>query len=350
MPKVRLADIATKMNVSTVTVSKALSGQSGVSEEKREQICRLAAEMGYTKHIEKEQKEKESYTLGVIVPERFMTEKMSFYWFLYQSIAKKATRRNCFTMLEVVTYEAEEMCSLPRMVSEEKIEGLIILGAFDREYVDALFAHIQVPVVNVDTTIGPENCDCVVSNNMRGAYYVTNYLFEQGHRRIGFVGTALATESINERFLGYVKSLMEHGFFPEAELILDDRNKETGVVDGEIYFQLPENMPTAFFCNCDLSASILIRKLRDHGYRVPEDVSVAGFDNFVTDTKAGIGITTYEINTSAMANRALHILLHKIKNIDYSAGMFILPGRFIERESTMKIGERIPFIRRKESN
>ena len=97
---VKLADIAERVGVSTVTVSKALSGQKGVSEEVRERIKQLADEMGYVKSVSAAKtKDKKSYTLGVIVAERYLEETQSFYWQLYQELSQSAMRKNCFTML-----------------------------------------------------------------------------------------------------------------------------------------------------------------------------------------------------------------------------------------------------------
>ncbi len=341
---VRLADIGERLGVSTVTVSKALSGQKGVSEELRRRIIRLAEEMGYAKSMPEEKQEvKTSYTIGVVVAERYLQENQSFYWLLYQEISKKAIGKNCFPMLEVISREDEDNREFPKVVTEKKVDGLLILGAFRMEYVNHLFSDTQLPMLNLDTTNGWEHCDCVVSNNLMGGYRMTNYLFELGHKRIGFVGTRLSTSSIDDRYLGYLKSLMEHGVEWREDWAIDDRSLDDGKID-RTKFMLPKDMPTAFFCNCDLSAAHLITRLEESGYRVPEDVSVVGFDNYVSDQFAGIGLTTYEIDTKEMADRAVHIIIHKCRNAAYTSGIFMLAGKFIERASAKRVGQPVPFV------
>ncbi|MGN0405820.1 MAG: substrate-binding domain-containing protein [Bariatricus sp.] len=342
---VRLSDIGAKLNVSTVTVSKALSGQKGVSEEMRAKIIQLADEMGYVRNTSSDAAEaKKSYTIGVIVAERFLSESQSFYWKICQEISKRAIARKCFPVLEVIGYETEKNNELPKVVQEGKADGIIVMGAFHKEYAGFLSLNLHLPMIYLDTTCDWGTCDCVVSNNLLGGYQMTNYLFELGHKNIGFVGTRLATNSIDDRYLGYLKALMEHGVEKKEEWIIDDRDREMGNVDSKQYFELPEEMPTAFFCNCDLSASLLIRKLEMCGYSVPEDISVVGFDNYVTDQFAGIGITTYEIDTKEMARRAVHIIIHKLENEKYTAGVFMLGGTFIERESARQIASPVPFV------
>ena len=343
---VKLADIAQKLGVSTVTVSKALSGQKGVSEEMREKIMQLADEMGYVKNIATEKSQgRKSYTIGVAVAERYVDENKSFYWQLYQMTSQKALQKNCFTMMEVVDYETERMHRLPKMIEENKAEAIIIMGSFKVEYVQFLRSNIHVPMVFMDTIGCDGNCDAVVSNNMMGAYQMTNYLFEMGHERIGFVGTRLATASVDDRFFGYMKSAMEHGMKPREEWLIDDRDRETGRYDFERFLNLPKNnMPSAFFCNNDITALAMIQKLQENGYQVPEDISVVGFDNFQADLFNQIGLTTYAINIRDMTRRVVHIILRKLENPDYSTGVYMIAGRFIERESARRVGPPVPFV------
>lgn len=348
MPKtVKLADIAQKLGVSTVTVSKALSGQKGVSEEMREKIKQLADEMGYVKsNVTEKGKGHKSYTIGIVVAERYLDEVQSFYWRVYQDLSQCAVSRNCFTMLEVVTYEDECQGKMPKMVTEEKVEAVVVMGTFKVEYALFLRKNIELPLILLDT-LGPDaEFDAVVSNNMMGAYRMVNYLFQMGHSKIGFVGTRLATASIDDRYFGYLKSAMEHGMQVQPEWLLDDRDRDTGLGDYQLHYRLPENadMPTAFFCNCDKAANVMVHKLSDKGYRVPEDVSLAGFDNYLSDPLFQAGITTYAINTREMARRAIHILVHKLQEPDYRTGVYMIDGTFIERESVRRIGPPIPFV------
>lgn len=347
---VRLSDIGKRLDVSAVTVSKALSGQKGVSEEMRQKILRVADELGYLKK-QREEYKRGGYNIGVIVAERYLYEGESFYWKLYQELSQIAIARDCYMILEVVNYNYEQSCTMPKIIIERKVDGVIIVGTFSPFYSGYLADNIQVPFLYLDTAGATDTCDSVVSNNMMGGYRMTNYLFKMGHSKIGFVGTRLTTTSIDERFMGYLKSLMEHGISLKEEWLIDSKDRESGNTIIKDKFILPDEMPTAFFCNCDLSACVLVRKLADAGYRVPTDISIVGFDNyvnkidnFVSELVNETGLTTYEINMKEMAKRTVHIMLHKLENINYTTGMFVLPGRLIERGSVKRIGEEIPFI------
>lgn len=342
---VKLADIAKLAGVSTVTVSKALAGQKGVSEKMRAKIEELADELGYVRmSSEKKSDEKTGYMIVTVVAERYLQENQSFYWQIYQEIAQRTIACNCFTMLEVISHEDEKSCALPQSVLRQKADGMIIMGNFKKAYINHLVKSVKMPHVFLDSTYTDGNCDAVVSNNVLGGYVMTNYLYNLGHKNIGFVGTLLSTSSIDDRYLGYVKSTLEHGGKISEELVLSDRDREIGKVDLDKYLKFPEKMPTAFFCNCDYTASILIKKLNDMGYRVPEDISVVGFDNYLNEQLPGLGITTYEIDTKAMAKRVIHIIEHKLRNANYSTGVFTLGGKFIEGDTAKRIAEPVPGV------
>ena len=125
---VKLADIAERVGVSTVTVSKALSGQKGVSEEVREKIRSIAEELGYQQpSAARKSQNQKSYNIGILISERFLDKYESFYWQMYQAVATRATAKECFTMLEVIGMPEEENGRMPKLVQERKVDGIIVI-------------------------------------------------------------------------------------------------------------------------------------------------------------------------------------------------------------------------------
>ena len=334
---VKLADIAEKVGVSTVTVSKALSGQKGVSEEMREKIKQLADELGYRSPSEnKRQTTEKQYNIGVIIQEVYLDKYDSFYLTMYQELNKRAVARGCFTLLESMSRESVLSNVMPLLVQEKKVDGLIVVGDMTQTYMEQLEAEAGIPVVCMDFYNDTINLDTVISNSFYGTYALTNYLFQMGHKKIAYVGTVGTTNSITDRYLGYAKSLLEHHIEVRKDYVIDDRDTKTGRMDLDKYYQLPEDMPSAFVCNCDLAASYLIRKLRANGYRVPEDISVVGFDNYLFPGLCDIGITTYEVNIGEMARRVVHKIVRKIANENYTAGVFIVDGHMVIKDSVTR--------------
>lgn len=331
---VKLADIAAQVGVSTVTVSKALSGQKGVSEEMREKIRQLADELGYRSPSEsKKQIVEKHYNIGVLIQEVYLDKYDSFYFRMYQEVNKRAVVRGCFTLLESISRENVLKNEMPILVQEKKVDGLVVIGDMTKAYMEHLEAEAGIPVVCMDFYNDTIDLDTVISNSYYGTYALTNYLFRMGHEKIAYIGTIGMTNSITDRYLGYTKSLLEHHMPIREDYVIDDRDTQTGRMDLDKFFQLPKDMPTAFVCNCDLAASYLVKKLRANGYRVPEDISVVGFDNYLYPGLCDIGITTYEVDVSEMAHRVVHKIVRKIANESYTAGVFIVDGHMVIKDS-----------------
>lgn len=339
---VRMVDIAKVMGVSTVTVSKALSDQKGVSEELRAKIKKQAEEMGYRTvsavHQERSRKSV-SYTIGAIVSDRFLDKYESFYLKMYQEVATAALQRGCFTMLEVLPGGDENNMVMPKILQERKAEGLVIIGRLKADYLEKLMEYADVPVFFLDFYDKNGQVDSIVSNSYLGMYVMTNYLFDMGHRDIAFVGNVRSTESITDRYFGYLKALYEHGVAVRDEWIINDRDPVTGRSDDGFEIGLPDRMPTAFVCNNDAAAAMLVQTLERRNYRVPEDISVVGYDNYQPPGICDIGITTYEVDMQEMAGRAVKNMIRKISGEHYRQGAYVVNGRIVCKDSVARRGQ-----------
>ena len=194
----------------------------------------------------------------------------------------------------------------------------------------------QMPIVFVDFSKIDIRVDSVVSDNFYGMYLMTNYLIEHGHRDIAYVGTVLANNSIKDRYCGYYKALMENHIPVREDWIIDDR-APLGKMEID-RLSLPEEMPTAFACNCDLVASELIKILAQRGYRVPEDISVVGYDNYLYTGLCDIKITTYEVNIEEMVKVSLEKILNRLKGRQSdSETIRIVSGHMVVKESVKSV-------------
>lgn len=335
--EIRMIDIAENLNVSVVTVSNALNDREGVSNELRAAIKKAADELGYKYTVnEKITSRIENRNIGILMSERFVGEKGTFYWRLCQETSKELLKKNLFAINETLSKENEKNGILPRVVSENKVSGLIILGQIQRSYIDVLIKY-DVPMIFLDFYDKHYNVDSIVTDNFYGMYLLTDYLIECGHRHIRFIGRINATSSIQDRYLGYVKALMENDICSQTDDIpkaINDRD-DHGITLKE--FELPENMPTAFVCNCDETAFRLISILKSRGINVPEDVSVVGFDNFIVSDVCDPPITTVEVNMKAMAEETVNTMIKKLENKKYKSGRKIILGKIIIKESVKKI-------------
>ncbi len=329
---VKMQDIADRLNISVVAVSKALSGKNGVSDALRAEIKRTADELGYTYIVRRRRPSGiQTGNICVLASSKFI-DADSFYLKYYKHISSLLQTRGRYAFFHTISSADEENLSYPQLLSPEKVDGIIILGQLSKAYTELITAN-DIPVVFLDFYDDRKDIDCVISDSFYASYDITNYLINIGHRKLAFVGSVKATSSIQDRYLGYVKSLIEHNIHVSSNYILEDRGPD-GLM---IPIKLPVDMPTAFVCNCDSTAHALIKQLSKLGYCVPQDISVTGFDNSMYSDMSEPKITTVEVNTEQMAALAVDTILKKIDNPNYNIGRIPVSGRIIYKNSVRSI-------------
>ncbi len=333
---VTMSDIANELGVSTVTVSKALGDKDGVSDELRQRIKQKANEMGYRfSFASKTNRDSLTYNISVVVAKHFIHDASAFYWVVYRYIVELLQKQSYYGILEVVTERDEQQNEVPNSIADKKVDGVIVLGQFADSYVQKLI-DMHVPTVFLDFYSSRTDIETVLSDNFFGAYTITNHLIEAGHKKIGFIGNICSTSSIQDRYLGYYKSLLEHGLALEEKWTICDRG-----ADGLTYasLELPDELPTAFVCNCDEVAYGFINQLKTMGYRVPEDISIVGYDNHIYSTISTPRITTMDVNSYRMSSEAVEIIIKKIRDNNYRCGRVLVTGKLVERDSVKVINE-----------
>ena len=329
--KVKLEDIAKKLDVSIVTVSNALKGKKGVSEEMREKIVQTARDMGY-QSVPREKKAHDSYIIGAIVAERYVKEFPSFYMEVYKNISQEAMKRGSLTVLEVASREKENLEERFSAFQDCQVAGVILIGEMKKGYIDAVRSEYKdVPIVCVDYYDVYDDMDYIVTDGFGGMERMTRMMLKQGIRDLAFVGTVNATKNITDRYLGYCKALDRAGIEDAKYNVIPDRDSAGEVFD--LNPQLPEKLPQGFVCNCDRTAFVVIRKLKGRGVNVPEDVSVVGFDNYPPDVSEGRQLSTYKNDEHILARLSIHTMLRRIEGRRKPEGIRIVEGSVVRGES-----------------
>ena len=327
MAKIRMRDVAEKLGISTVSVSKALNGKEGVGDEIRQKIIETANKMGY--ELEVPVVQDKPLTIGILIAEKFFDVGDTFYGSIHKELVKIASNLNITILLEIVTRSMEAICVLPNFIQNRQIEGLIYLGTFSDNYIKQI-NNQSIPFVFLDFYTDDKKIDSVVSDNYNGSYALTDLLIQKGHKNIKFVGTIESTSSIFDRYMGYIKAIIANKLLQENEIEnIPDRN-EAGETFTEYNF---DKLPDAFICNCDQSAFYLINSLKSKGYNIPEDVSVVGYDDSYFATITTPQLTTYRVNSRSMASTALRLLIKKINNEPHDTGKTIIYGELVERDT-----------------
>lgn len=322
-----MADIAERLGISIVSVSKGLAGKDGVSEEMRAKILAAAAEMGYVMPQTRKEEKASSGNIGILVADRFIADN-AFYPGLYRQVMMRCSESGYSAIMEIVSAEAENKCLMPAMIQGNKVDGIVFMGELRRNYLKTVMQS-GLPYILLDFYDEELEADSVTSDNVAGGFRVTNALLQAGHRDIAYVGSIFATSSIMDRYLGYTKALLRSGIPTRPEWRIEDRG-----VDGRyIPLVLPETMPTAFVCNCDEVAYNLVDLLRRKGYRVPEDIAVTGYDDHQFAQICDPPLTTYRVNVEDMGRMAAAQLLRKVNGKRFTGGNTVVGGKLIKRKS-----------------
>lgn len=328
-PKISMMDLARKFNVSKVTISKALNDKDGVSEELRKQIKQAAEEMGYRiNNAARTLRTQKNYNIGILIAERYMGINNSYYFGVCGKMIVHLNELNYSSIMETLTEKMENDLTLPLMYEDGKIDAIVIIGQLKNDYLK-LFFDFDLPVIFFDFYINESDIPSIVIDNFYSGFAITNLLINRGYRKIGFVGNLSSTSSIQDRFLGFYRALLEHKIEINYDYFINDRDDEGHLIK----LSLPTIMPEAFVCNNDEVAYRLIRKLNENGYQVPNELAVVAFDNTIYSTISQPALTTVDNNVDEMINVACKVILKRITTPTKKYDRIFIKSHIIERDS-----------------
>lgn len=319
--RVSMQDIADSIGVSKVTVSKVLRGKSDVSEAMSRKIAAAAERLGY---VYGGAKKENPLRVSVLSAEHFLGGNECFYVRLYRHLSEEFEKLNVDPILSVIDFKSEAELLVPEKLKNRETDGVVLLGQLSKAYVERVMS-LGIPAVFLDFYYDGFDVTSINTDNFFSEYELVNRLIRLGHTRIAFVGTLGATSSIQDRFLGYYKALIEHEIPLNPKWIFDDREPDGRYLD----IAFPAEMPTAFACNCDEVALRLIRRLTEKGWRVPEDISVIGFDDSLRSSPK---ITTVRVDLEGMAHAAAKAMLREIGG-NRRRNRVLIKGEILPRES-----------------
>ncbi|BBW97830.1 substrate-binding domain-containing protein [Geobacillus icigianus] len=328
--RITMQDIADRLNISKNSVSQALRGKEGVSEETRELVKRVAKEMGYEYPASRaKSRGKPSKQIALIASDR--TFSLKFFGEIYLSIEQEALSHGMRLHIQSVNEQQKQQLLLPSFIEEKVVDGIIVLSHISTEYIQQIVAT-GIPTVLVDHHHPNISADAVLTNNRFGAYMAVQHLLELNHTDIAFVGDVNYSPSYQERYEGYLLALKDYGVKPNAEWMFCQAQEDETVIAG--YIRELKRQPTAWFCVNDGLGFFVSTSLQQHGLKVPDDVSVCSFDNGQLSQIATPKITTVDIDLKRYGKRAVELLLWRWDHPNEPFQEVLLSTKLIKREST----------------
>jgi len=331
--KVTMNDIANHLNISKNAVSLALSNKKGVSESLRNKVLDTAKKMNYKNY---ETSEEKSSCVVSVVPE-YIHNDAYFYSDIFWSIEKEAKKRNCVSIMSGISKNAENDLILPQIPSEMENRGYLVIGIINSAYIDKLL-ETGSPVISVDITHQGTSVRSVSASNLPGGYSATKYLIEKGHKKIGFIGPIYSAQSIYERWCGFCQAMDVFGLKIDPKYnIIGNKNefKLFDTVDAlESMLNDVEDYPTAWFCAGDRIAVALVNILSRKGKKIPDDISIIGFDDIPMSQLVLPALTTMRIDRKLMGKLAVDALINSKQ--DYRQNVNIAVS-LVERDSVVNL-------------
>lgn len=334
--KVRISDVARLSGVSLSTVSLVLNIRPGVSEETRQAVMRAAGELGYSVFANgRSGPTAQLQTIGMIVKTDANTTPQAnpFYSKVMMGIEDACRRKGIQLLFSTVPVdENNQPVETPSLLNNLPLDGLLLVGAFVNPAFASYLQQRRIPTVLVDGYSENQQFDSVISDNFRAAYQAVEYLLDKGHRHIGLVGSSdLCFPSLCERRNGYLRALKEHNI---ADIYIASFNiNQTHGFQETIELLKQHPQLTALFCLNDDVASSSLRAAQSLGMKVPDDLSIIGYDDTYIAANTHPALTTLHVDTLGMGRAAVRLLSMRIENPESARMTLLIHPQLIERES-----------------
>jgi LacI family transcriptional regulator len=324
---VRIQDVARVANVSIATVSRVLNGRYGVSAETVQRVHKVIDDLGYTSSLAARSMRGRTNVIGVItfnLSLPFNTEVI----------------RGIDEVVDAHGYDLLVYTSNRSSNSGDPAWGRKAVIQLNGTIVDGMI--VMTPQTNNLPTTHPlvaiEPCDegsfpSVLSTNRAGTREAVQYLIKLGHRRIGFVGGRSTLVSARQRFEGYEDAHLEAGLPLTPELFAEGNYlRHGGLVAARKLLTLPDR-PTAIMAANDQTAFAILEVANELGIRVPDDLSLIGFDNVPDGEYTTPPLTTVAQSLVGMGSLAADLLMQMLEGRKVENRIFELPTRLIVRDS-----------------
>ena len=332
-----IKDIAKQAGVSITTVSLVLNGKAyKIPDQTKKIVLDTARELNYTPNqMAVGLVKKRSQTIGLIVP------NISNTYFATMALGVDEACRKYGNALMLCNSGDQHKLDLEYItrLAGQGCDGVIFIMANDSD--DAackeslkMLHDLKLPFVMLDRFIIKKGCPSIIVDHVKGGELVTRHLLGLGHRRIGCVVGPEHLVDARQRYEGYVKAMKEAGVDVDPELVIHgDYSRKGGYEAAKI---LLDRHATAIFASNDMSALGVMQYLEEQKVRVPEDISVVGYDDIMFASLLKVPLTTIHQPIYEMGVEAVQQLMRQINQEEYEKGAVIFEPELIIRESTAK--------------
>jgi len=335
MKKVNIDDVAKLAEVSKSTVSKVFSNDERISQTTRDKVLEVARRLDYRPSlVPGALKTGKTKAVGLILP----NVMNPFFPGIIKGVEDVAVENGYMVVFCNSDERLEKEALYFQMFKDRWVDGIIISGVTgksreEKEYLQGLHKK-GIPVVLIDREVEGYFNNIVMIDNKGAAFKATDYCLDLGHKRIGFISAPLEIKIFADRFKGYRKALQENGIEFDQRLVIEGNQTTQSGREATKQFLSLDDPPTAIFAINDLMAIGALKEIHERGLKVPEDISVVGFDNIPLASLVNPALTTIAQPIYEMGRESMSLLVKNIEKKDLTKSKIILDTKLIVREST----------------
>ena len=349
-------EVAQQAGVSVGTVSRVFNNHSNVSDEIRQRVLKIAAELGYFRSVGQ---------AAIGRPHSRILKEVGFlycssieqtpatlnpYWTpIFQGVENESRQANIKITYRTITDICHTPHALLSALYEMRLGGVLLVGQPGPDTIEAV-RSTRTPVVQIDNYIAEleHPIDSILPDNFQGASTAMEYLFHEGHQRIAFIGgpafpgprPIYRIHSIQQRWISYCMAFLNRGLLVPYDLVdSGDLSMEGGYAACKRLIEKKLDF-SAIFCVDDITAIGAMKALREAGLSVPDDVSVIGFDGIDLGQHVTPALTTMSVDANALGSIALKTLIARASEPESPCVTTLLEAKLVKRESVAPPGHR----------
>lgn len=324
-----MKDIARLAQVSTSTVSHVINGSRFVSDEIREKVMRIVAELNYTPSaVARSLKVRETKTIGLLV-----TATNNPFFAEVMAGVEQYCQKNQYNLIIATTGgDAKRLQQNLQTLIHKQVDGVLLMCGDSRFQAD-MELTVSLPLVVMDWWFTELNADKILDNSEHGGYLATKSMVDAGHQKIGIITGNLRKSVAKNRLQGYKKALSEANIVLNPDWIVESHfDFEGGIVGAQKLLSLSDR-PTAIFCCSDTIAIGAYQAIQNQGLRIPQDISIMGYDDIELARYLFPSLSTISQPKAELGKLAVETLLQRIQEPNENYRTLVLEPACILRES-----------------
>ncbi|RXZ82891.1 LacI family transcriptional regulator [Paenibacillaceae bacterium] len=334
MKTTTIYDIAKEAGVSIATVSNAINGKGKVGKKKRDEIFQVMERLKYQPSvIASALMGKKTYTLGLLIPD----VSNPFFSEIARSVEDLAHSAGYSVIVCSTDNRDERVEKYIQLLEQKSVDGILIGTGMENPEILVQLSEKSLPIVMIAREAAAISVHSVLTDDFKGGALAAGHLLQLGHSRMAILSENIKVSSSNERVKGFEFALFEAGVpMDNKQLISCDSSIKDGKRAALELIRGEGLRPSAIFCCNDLLAIGALQAAKEEGVRVPEQLSIIGFDNTILSTVTDPALTTIAQPMDHMVKLAFDLLIASPESGDTIKQRIVMQPELIIRESTDK--------------